>query len=198
MKNKTFSGLSKCVKKEFPQDYNAIICKAEVILKQIQSENENEPKAVAMHTKQIYSATAIYKAVAEYTESNEKAYSLISQYYEAAAYTAQKFLQALFKIPYLYKCVPNMMSRIIRNSFGEKSGFRMNVVTNEKDKCHIDMLACPYYANCKKYGCTELTTVFCNSDDISYGNMHPKAKWLRTKTLGRGNDCCNFILEVEK
>lgn len=30
-----------------------------------------------------------------------------------------------------------------------------------------------------------------------YGNMHPKLKWGRTKTLGRGNDCCDFKLTVE-
>ena len=64
--------------------------------------------------------------------------------------------------------------------------------------CHIDMIVCPYFSNCVKYGCTELGTAFCDSDDISYGNMHPKLFWGRTKTLARGNECCDFILEIRK
>lgn len=37
---------------------------------------------------------------------------------------------------------------------------------------------------------------FCDSDDVSYDNLHPKLLWHRTKTLGRGNDCCNFCLKI--
>lgn len=34
-----------------------------------------------------------------------------------------------------------------------------------------------------KYGCPELTQFFCKSDDICYGNLHPKLVWARNKTL---------------
>ncbi|MBQ6608822.1 MAG: L-2-amino-thiazoline-4-carboxylic acid hydrolase [Oscillospiraceae bacterium] len=36
---------------------------------------------------------------------------------------------------------------------------------------------------------------FCDADDICYGNMHPKLIWGRTKTIGRGDECCNFLLQ---
>ena len=39
--------------------------------------------------------------------------------------------------------------------------------------------------------------VFCNADDVAYGNMHSKLSWERKKTLGRGNDCCDFILKIK-
>lgn len=48
-----------------------------------------------------------------------------------------------------------------------------------------------------KYGCPELTQFFCKSDDICYGNLHPKLVWARTKTLGMGGDCCDFKLYMK-
>ena len=89
------------------------------------------------------------------------------------------------------------MANMITEKFGEASGFSMNIISNKPKECHIDMIVCPYHQNCKKYGCEELTTAFCNSDDITYGNMHDKVKWLRTKTLGRGNNCCDFMIKID-
>ena len=57
---------------------------------------------------------------------------------------------------------------------------------------------CPYFNNCVKYECIELGTAFCNADDISYGNIHHKLYWGRTKTLARGNEYCDFILKISK
>ena len=46
------------------------------------------------------------------------------------------------------------------------------------------------------YNCPELCRCFCDSDDITYDGMHPKLYWHRTKTLGRGDDCCDFCLKI--
>ena len=61
----------------------------------------------------------------------------------------------------------------------------------------MDMLECPYMSICRKYGCPEIVPAFCVSDDVAYGNMHPGLVWGRTKTLGRGDDCCDFKLTVK-
>ena len=66
----------------------------------------------------------------------------------------------------------------------------------EKGCFRMDMLECPYMSICKKYGCPEIVPAFCVSDDVAYGNMHPRLVWGRTKTLGRGDDCCDFKLTV--
>ena len=44
---------------------------------------------------------------------------------------------------------------------------------------------------------TEIVAGFCRADDETYGHMHPKLKWGRTKTLGQGGDCCDFRLTIE-
>ncbi|MBQ2606773.1 MAG: L-2-amino-thiazoline-4-carboxylic acid hydrolase, partial [Oscillospiraceae bacterium] len=48
---------------------------------------------------------------------------------------------------------------------------------------------------CKRYCCPEITTAFCDGDDAGYGNLHPRLIWGRTKTIGRGDECCNFLLQ---
>lgn len=42
----------------------------------------------------------------------------------------------------------------------------------------------------------ELCHCFCDSDDITYDGLHPKLVWHRTRTLGRGGDCCDFCLKI--
>ena len=60
----------------------------------------------------------------------------------------------------------------------------------------IDMTKCPYHDASVHYGCPELCHCFCDSDDITYDSLHPKLYWHRTKTLGRGGDCCDFCLKL--
>lgn len=52
--------------------------------------------------------------------------------------------------------------------------------------------------NCRRYGCPEITVAFCDSDDATYGNMHPSLSWGRTSTLGHGAHCCDFRLTTVK
>ncbi|MFR8978560.1 MAG: L-2-amino-thiazoline-4-carboxylic acid hydrolase [Christensenellales bacterium] len=57
---------------------------------------------------------------------------------------------------------------------------------------------CPYHDTCVQYGCPELCSCFCDSDDITYDGLHKNLVWRRTKTLGRGDDCCDFCIRVQK
>ncbi|MEI3131099.1 MAG: L-2-amino-thiazoline-4-carboxylic acid hydrolase [Oscillospiraceae bacterium] len=44
----------------------------------------------------------------------------------------------------------------------------------------------------------ELCPCFCDSDDITCANLHPKLLRHRTGTLGRGNACCDFCLRIKE
>ena len=50
---------------------------------------------------------------------------------------------------------------------------------------------------CKELDCVELAETFCATDDLCYGNMHPKLIWNRTKTMARGADVCDFDLYIK-
>ena len=62
----------------------------------------------------------------------------------------------------------------------------------------IDMTKCPYHDACVRYGCPELCPCFCDSDDITYGDLHPRLLWRRTETLGRGGGRCDFCLKIKE
>lgn len=68
--------------------------------------------------------------------------------------------------------------------------FRIDHASDTETEYHV--LRCPYVQFCQEYGCPEIITVFCDSDDISFGNIHPRLLWGRTKTIGHGDQYCNF------
>lgn len=65
-------------------------------------------------------------------------------------------------------------------------------IKNDKEGIFFDMTSCLYYDTFYKYKCEKLTTIFCGVDDFCYGNMSKQLSFVRTKTIGRGNECCDF------
>lgn len=185
--------------KVFPEQKNHIEEKTRTLLDEYCKLEEGKAKKITMHTvNKIFPCIAFYKAVIECTKQQEQAYSIIDKYFKRECGITAKKLQKLCHIPFVYKLVPRIMAGVIHRSFGVKSGFEMIDHNVKGEICHIDMVKCPYFSICSMSGCPELTTVFCNADDVSYGNMHPKLSWERKKTLGRGDDCCDFILKIKK
>lgn len=162
-------------------------------------DEKGKPKEVTMHTvNKIFPCIAFYKAYINVTGDPKKAYAIIERYFTIKCKRVAGLLKAVCKASVIRKRVPKMMASVIHRVFGEKSGFEMIDREIRGSVCHIDMVKCPYHSQCQIHDCPELTRVFCDSDDVSYGNMHRDILWERTKTLGRGDDCCNFILKIEK
>lgn len=185
--------------KAFPEQKDNIEEKARKLYAEYCKQEEGKPKEITMHTvRKIFPCIAFYKAVTECTNEPKQAYQVIDDYFTKSCEAYAKKLQKLCRIPFAHKLVPRIMAVIIHKSFGVKSGFEMIDRDIKGKKCHIDMVKCPYFSTCVQYGCPELTTVFCNSDDVAYGNMHPRLSWERKKTLGRGDDCCDFILRIKE
>lgn len=75
---------------------------------------------------------------------------------------------------------------------GAHGGFVFRIVRDGADGSEYHVLRCPYVEFCARYGCEELATTFCDCDDIIYGDIHPKLVWARSKTIGRGQELCDF------
>ena len=162
-------------------------------------ENKDEPKAMDPHTKaRIYPAISVFESLLKAGCSREEAAQVIYDFYDLFAKKGAKVLQGILKIPGLYKKIPKFACKMIDKSFGSNAGFKSIKRKVDKNVMHVDMMVCPYNNICRKYGCPEIVKAFCHSDDIAYGNMHPKLIWARTKTLGRGGDCCDFIINIKK
>lgn len=184
--------------KEFPEQKGQIEEKSRTLLNEYCELEAGKSRQITMHTvEKIFPCIAFYHAVNECTGQKEKAYSIINEFFTRQCEITAHKLQKLCGFPFVYKLVPRVMAGIIHRNFGVKSGFAMIDHSVKGKVCHIDMVKCPYFSTCSAHGCPELTTVFCNGDDISYGNMHQRLSWERKKTLGRGNDCCDFILKIK-
>lgn len=120
----------------------------------------------------------------------------IHSYVEQKARRQKKLFLRLMCIPGLYKKVPGIFSEQTPKLFGVTAGFAARDIQTTGGVWRIDMTKCPYHDASVYYGCPELCHCFCDSDDITYDGLHPKLYWHRTKTLGRGGDCCDFCLKL--
>ena len=68
--------------------------------------------------------------------------------------------------------------------------FEIDHVSERETEYHV--MRCPYVDICTDCGCPEIISVFCDSDDVSFGSIHPRLIWGRTQTIGRGGAYCDF------
>ena len=83
---------------------------------------------------------------------------------------------------------------ISRKMFGESCGFQNVFYPREKGAYRMDVVACPYNRYFTELGCPELTKIFCENDERTYGNL-PGLQFIRTSTLGKGGERCDFYLK---
>ena len=76
--------------------------------------------------------------------------------------------------------------------YSEKAGFKRRWHGNTNVERRYDLLTCPYVQVLTEMGCPEACRCICIQDDYAFCNMSNGVEFLRTKTLGRGGDCCDF------
>ncbi len=146
---------------------------------------------------QIIPGIASYKTL-QTVMPQEAALRTIHGYVEQRAWRLRKIFLKLMRIPGLYRKVPDLFAKGTRKMFGETAGFAAKELQISGGIWRIDMTKCPYHDACVKYGCPELCHCFCDSDDITYDQLHPELLWHRTQTLGRGDCCCDFCLKIKE
>ena len=180
--------------------------KAEKIMEQAQrrfeelkQENAGDSRDLQRHTyKRIYPGIAMYEALRSAGVEQDKAVWYIHEYYQRFCKKAARGLQVIMKLPGMVKKAPELFVSISVKSFSESSGFQYEWPNLPQDTVGFDIVKCPYFNTCTRYGCPEITVAFCDSDDCTYGNMHPCLIWGRTSTLGHGAHCCDFRLTSVK
>ena len=199
-KNQYLDALVPHLKEKYGEEKaETVITSAWKHFESICAENVGEPAAYDMHTKQrIYPAIASFKAMTEAGIDRREAIDFLCDYYRWRASGKAVSLKKALKIPGLYKLMPLLFKKLTPKMFGEPAGFKSNWHDDPQWELSFDMVKCPYHDKCAAYGCQELYRGFCEADDVCYGDMHPKLIWGRTKTLGKGGDCCDFRMRIKK
>lgn len=191
------AGFKATVMAGFSRDSERLCSEFDERLAELLRENADASKEKMLHLKsQILPGIAAYE-VLQTVMPRDEALSIVHGYTEQHALKARKMYEKMMRIPGLYRIIPAVFSKMSRKIFGERAGFSAKELQTTGGVWRIDMVKCPYFDTCRQYGCTELCACFCDSDDTSYANLHKKLLWRRTKTLGKGGDCCDFCLMVK-
>ena len=160
-------------------------------LHQLCSENDLSDKNMYAHqTRSIYPSIAIYKECIKYGMDRDIVYNSIKNTAFTAVQSSASFLQKFSKLPFFFSLFGKMCKVGTSTIFG-KDGFEMIWEGNTKTEIKWTCKSCFYKNEFTKYAVPELTTIFCEVDDIIYGNLS-NVKWARTKTIGGGDGLCDF------
>lgn len=182
----------------FPEQEAVLNSAFEKRLGELRSEHAGAGRERLRHLEsQILSGIAAYETL-QTVMSKKEALQTVHGYVERLAGASHKQLVALLRVPWLYRLVPGVFVKSMRSVFGPAAGFSPKELQTGNGVWRVDMMKCPYLDTCAEYGCPELCRCFCDSDDISYAGLHPKLVWHRTKTLGRGDDRCDFCMKIIK
>ena len=165
----------------------------------LRAENSSDSKELRSHSyKRIYPGIAVYEAMRAEDISQEKAVWYIREYFQRLAAKRVPFFQKVIKTFGLARKFPHLFVAGVKKSCQPNAGFVYELPESHDNEARLNIVRCPYFEICKRYGCPEITSAYCDSDDAGYGNLHPNLIWGRTKTIGHGGDCCDFLLEYKE
>lgn len=163
------------------------------------AENSSDSKELRAHSyKRIYPGIAVYEALRAEGISQEKAVWYIREYFQRFAAKRVPLFQWTIKTFGLARKFPRLFKLGVEKSCPPSAGFAYEFPESHGNEARINMVKCPYFEITKRYDCPEITAAYCDSDDAGYGNLHPQLIWGRTKTIGHGGDCCDFLLEYKE
>ncbi len=180
------------LKKHLPKDEaDALWLQTAERLSGILTRYADLPEAMRFHTEdRIFPSAAIYLTAKERL-GEETAFSIVEN--AAIELTDQlgKKLARMMRLPGMRSLFVRVWDPLVRKVFGPDNGFRNAFYPKQKGEYRMDVLACPYCRYFTELGCPELTRIYCENDERTYGNL-PGIAFERTGTLGKGADRCDF------
>jgi hypothetical protein len=171
--------------------------KATAELDKILARYADLPKGVHTHTDSFIFPTAAIYLTYKAAVGEEKAYGIVEKAAAENAGSKGKKLANLMRIPGMPSLFIKIWDPMTIKIFGPKCGFKNRFYPKKKGEYRMDVLECPYNKYFTELGCQELTKLFCRSDELAYGNL-PGLNFIRTSTIGRGGERCDFYLRRAK
>ena len=140
----------------------------------------------------ILPGLALYQTLREEHDDQEAALAEMDRIFAAWVEHSPKrrLLRLMEHLPDPFNILRISNRWILKTSYPPQ-GWRTEWVEDSEDCIAYDISDCFYVNVLTAYGAPELTAHFCRGDDLLFGNLLG-ISWERTKTLARGDDCCNF------
>ena len=154
------------------------------LIKNIKNKSENQTKTLVQT---ILPRIALYKVLQKEDFSEEDVYKYMRKYMiDIVAKQKHLSMVKMEKIPCFYSLYSKIFLKVVR-----KTDLWDSEQSHDKKSFDVTMKKCLWHTACVENDCEKLCRLFCDVDDVTYGNLK-KLGFSRTKTLGYGKDCCDF------
>jgi hypothetical protein len=137
-------------------------------------------------------ALALYQTLREEGDDQEAALAEIDRILTAVVERSgrRRLVQVMGRLPDPF-AILRIANRWAMKRVYPPEGWRFEWVEDSNQCIAYDARECFYVNVLTAYGAPELTAHLCAADDLLFGDL-PGISWGRTKTLGQGDDLCNF------
>lgn len=152
-------------------------------------------RALAKHLEEsILPGIALYQALLADPDTQQRSMDLVEAAFGEWAASRRKALEPLARHSIFYWLMRFTTRPVTRRSYPEE-GWEIEWLEVSGQQIAYNINKCFYLEVLLEYGVPELTAQYCRMDDLIYDGLSPHARWDRKKTLGRGDDCCDFRFE---
>lgn len=181
IKNFLFSELDTEVAQKIFDEQNNILDK--IILNAF-NKTKNQLKTLK---NTILPRIALYKALNNYGFSTEDSNNHMKNYMlNYIAKSKHNSMVKMEKVPGFYSLYSKIFLKIMR-----KTDLQQSKQKHDAKSFDVTITKCLWHQACVENECPELCRLFCDVDNITYGELN-KIGFTRTQTLGYGGDCCDF------
>ena len=139
----------------------------------------------------ILPGLALYRSLLDDGYDEADALPVVESLLAADILRRRRPLALLGRLPFFFWLLRAVTPRFMARSFPPQ-GWQVEWRDEGRDVVAFDMKSCFYLDVLTAYGAPELTPVYCRLDDLIYEDLSSHVRWERTRTLGRGDDCCDF------
>ena len=154
------------------------------IIKNIKDKSENQKKTLIQT---ILPRIALYNAILKEEMTEEDVYQHMQKYMiDIVGKQKHLSMMKMEKIPGFYLLYSKIFLKVVHNTDLWESEQK-----HDKNSFDVTMKKCLWHTACVENDCEKLCHLFCDVDNVTYGGLK-KLGFKRTKTLGYGEDCCDF------
>jgi hypothetical protein len=152
----------------------------------------HDNRALRRHLEEsLLPGIALYRALLADPDTQERALPLFEAMMEAWGLSRRTSMEMVGRLPIFYWLIRATVKRMTERDYPPE-GWDIEWLEVSRDEIRFDISRCFYMDMLVAYDAPELARAYCRTDDLIYDGISPQASWERTRTLGRGDDCCDF------
>jgi len=147
--------------------------------------------ALRWHLEQkILPGLALYQVLSQEKSDHDAVLAEVGSLLEIGSRAFSRFVNVYRYLPLPFAVMRHLFKASLLAY--PRQGWDIEQVENSKTSFAFNVHRCFYLDVFTAYDAPELTALYCSLDDLLYAPWSPSIRWERTKTLGRGDDYCDF------